>query len=90
MKNENIAETMEENVETAEVIEPRLRDRVANLRPVKFVKRHVKGFAIGVGTAAAVGTAMVVAGKMAADGALETPLDLDAVTDAVPEIGVDA
>ena len=79
---EALCETNEEVVieETGKV---GVIDRVTGSKPVQMVKKHWKGFVAGMATAAAIGTAAVMAGKAAADGAIETPLNLDEVKDAV-------
>lgn len=86
MENEKNVEALcetNEEVVIEETDKVGVIDRVTGSKPVQVVKRHWKGFVAGVATAAAIGTAAVMAGKAAADGAIETPLNLDEVKDAV-------
>ena len=82
---EALDETKDEIVVTDENEKIGIVDRVTGSKPVQAVKRHWKGFVAGAATVAAVGTAAVLAGKAAAEGAIETPLDLGEIKDAVAD-----
>lgn len=86
MENEKNVEALcetNEEVVIEETDKVGVIDRITGSKPIRVVKKHWKGFVAGVATAAAIGTAAVMAGKAAADGAIETPLNLDEVKDAV-------
>lgn len=83
---EALCETNDENVEIEKTDKIGVIDRVTGSKPVQMVKKHWKGFVAGMATAAAIGTAAVMAGKAAADGAIETPLNLDEVKDAAADV----
>ena len=67
-----------------------LKERIAESRPISFVRRHAKGIVAGVAGVAAVGTAAVLAAKAARDGAVDLPFDADGIvetaTDAVEAV----
>lgn len=80
MENETV-ETVEEIV--AEVMPKRtLKERFMNSRPVKFVRRHKIGAAVGAATAVAAGAAVYAARKGGLD--IELPIDTDEIVDALP------
>ena len=84
---EHVVETQEtKNEETGK--KAPLKQRIAEARPVKFVKRHAKGVAAGAVGAAAIATAAVLAARAAAqDGGLEDITDAigDVVEEVIPE-----
>lgn len=76
-------ETHEEVKDEKEAKTP-LKERIGNARPVKFVKRHAKGFGAGVAGGVAVVTAAVIAAKVAAD------RGADGITEVIGDIVDDA
>lgn len=92
IKTANVKEMEVKTVENLDgeqmaiVQKPKVRDRIANSKPIGFVRRHAKGFAAGFASTVAVGAAAAIAAKMAMDGASEAPMiDVEGIVDSIPE-----
>ena len=89
MENKEIVAeaTNEVKTVTAESTKPTILERVKEV-PSKIgqgAKKHWKGISAGAAAVLAVGTAAIIAGKAAAEGAIETPFDIDGPIDTVKD-----
>lgn len=79
MEKTKTNEVVEESIEVEVYEKPKKMDKVKDL-PKKVggaIKKHAKGFAVGVASTAALAAAGAVMAVRLRDGAIETPLDLE-------------